>query len=118
MGLPSSACCLVGAALTGASYAPLCAAKKTVSARTPGPGGEENDARNRRSDAQPEVLDPQGKAVEGALANMGLSAVAGVRVGKRIVLEIADGVSRTRLNHKSSKLLTSCWQTRLLRPGV
>ena len=42
----------------------------------------------------PKVLDPQGKAVEGALANMGLSAVAGVRVGKRIVLEIADGVSK------------------------
>ena len=42
----------------------------------------------------PKVLDPQGKAVEGALSKMGLSAVVGVRVGKRIQLEIADGLSR------------------------
>ena len=59
----------------------------------------------------PKVLDPQGKAVEGALANMGLSAVVGVRVGKRIQLEIADGLSqeeaRLQVEEAADKLLAN-----------
>ena len=35
------------------------------------------------------VLDPQGQAVQGALAHMGFGDVSDVRVGKRIELEIA-----------------------------
>ena len=44
----------------------------------------------------PKVLDPQGKAVAGALSNMGLDAIDGVRVGKRIELEIADGLTQAQ----------------------
>ena len=59
----------------------------------------------------PKVLDPQGKGVEGALGNMGLSAVVGVRVGKRIQLEIADGLSReeaqSQVEEAADKLLAN-----------
>ena len=34
------------------------------------------------------VLDPQGQAVQGAIAHMGFAGVSDVRVGKRIELEI------------------------------
>ena len=35
------------------------------------------------------VLDPQGQAVAGALAQLGFAGVGEVRIGKRIELEIA-----------------------------
>lgn len=35
-----------------------------------------------------ELLDPQGKAVLNGLSNVGLSAIADVRVGKHITLQI------------------------------
>ena len=40
---------------------------------------------------KPEILDPQGRAVLGALGRLGLSGVADVRQGKQFVLNI-DGV--------------------------
>jgi phosphoribosylformylglycinamidine synthase subunit PurS len=39
---------------------------------------------------KPEILDPQGKAVVGALARLGFSEFAGARQGKRFELEV-DG---------------------------
>jgi len=39
---------------------------------------------------KPEILDPQGKAVAGALARLGFSEFTGVRQGKRFELEV-DG---------------------------
>ena len=39
---------------------------------------------------KPEILDPQGKAVQGALPRLGFSGVTDVRQGKRFELEI-DG---------------------------
>ncbi|GAB2534107.1 phosphoribosylformylglycinamidine synthase subunit PurS [Brachybacterium huguangmaarense] len=39
---------------------------------------------------KPEILDPQGKAVAGALPRLGFEGVASVRQGKRFELEI-DG---------------------------
>lgn len=39
---------------------------------------------------KPEILDPQGKAVQGALPRLGFSGVSEVRQGKRFELEI-DG---------------------------
>ncbi len=36
------------------------------------------------------VLDPQGKAIEGALSNMGFSEIADVRQGKYIELSIKE----------------------------
>lgn len=45
---------------------------------------------------KPEILDPQGKAVHGALPRLGFSGVTDVRQGKRFELEIEgeldDGV--------------------------
>ena len=59
----------------------------------------------------PKVLDPQGKAVSGALSNMGLDAIGGVRVGKRIELEIADGLTRdqaqAQVEEAADKLLAN-----------
>lgn len=37
-----------------------------------------------------EILDPQGKAVHGALPRLGFNAVTDVRQGKRFELEVAD----------------------------
>jgi phosphoribosylformylglycinamidine synthase subunit PurS len=37
---------------------------------------------------KPGVLDPQGKAIEGALSSMGFSGVAGVRQGKLFEIEM------------------------------
>jgi phosphoribosylformylglycinamidine synthase len=39
---------------------------------------------------KPEILDPQGKAVLGALPRLGFSGVTEVRQGKRFELEVAD----------------------------
>ena len=38
---------------------------------------------------KPEILDPQGKAVQGALPRLGFSGVTDVRQGKRFELEVA-----------------------------
>ena len=35
------------------------------------------------------VLDPQGQAVEGALGRLGFSGIGGVRVGRRIEVDVA-----------------------------
>ncbi|WP_430591996.1 phosphoribosylformylglycinamidine synthase subunit PurS [Humidisolicoccus flavus] len=40
-----------------------------------------------------EILDPQGKAVAGALLRTGHSSIAGVRIGKRFELEINGEVT-------------------------
>jgi phosphoribosylformylglycinamidine synthase PurS subunit len=42
---------------------------------------------------KPEILDPQGKAVHGALPRLGFSGVTDVRQGKRFELEIAGEVT-------------------------
>jgi phosphoribosylformylglycinamidine synthase len=39
---------------------------------------------------KPEILDPQGKAVLGALPRLGFSGVTEVRQGKRFELEVAE----------------------------
>ena len=46
---------------------------------------------------KPEILDPQGKAVEGALARLGLAGVTSVRQGKSFDLEIDGAVDESRL---------------------
>ena len=46
---------------------------------------------------KPEILDPQGKAVEGALARLGLAGVTSVRQGKSFVLEVDGEVDEPRL---------------------
>jgi len=44
---------------------------------------------------KPEILDPQGKAVHGALPRLGFSGVTDVRQGKRFELEVADTSDET-----------------------
>lgn len=42
---------------------------------------------------KPEILDPQGKAVQGALPRLGFTGVTEVRQGKRFELEIEGEVT-------------------------
>ncbi len=56
------------------------------------------------------VLDPQGKAIEGALGGLGFAGVADVRVGKVIELELAEtdaAKARAALDEMSRKLLAN-----------
>ena len=46
---------------------------------------------------KPEILDPQGKAVHGALPRLGFEGVSEVRQGKRFELELEGEVTRERL---------------------
>ncbi len=53
------------------------------------------------------VLDPQGEAVRHALGALGFDGVTGVRQGKVIELELADGTSETDVNAMCEKLLAN-----------
>jgi len=59
---------------------------------------------------KPSVLDPQGKAIEGALKSLGIGGVAGVRQGKVFDIEI-DGTDRagaeSALKQAAEKLLAN-----------
>ena len=46
---------------------------------------------------KPEILDPQGKAVQGALPRLGFEGVSEVRQGKRFELELEGEVTEERL---------------------
>ena len=46
---------------------------------------------------KPEILDPQGKAVHGALPRLGFDGVSEVRQGKRFELELEGEVTQERL---------------------
>ncbi len=46
---------------------------------------------------KPEILDPQGKAVHGALPRLGFDGVLDVRQGKRFELEFEGEVTEERL---------------------
>ena len=59
---------------------------------------------------KPEILDPQGRAVLGALGRLGLSGVDDVRQGKQFVLSIDGGVTEEKLdqiNHIAETLLSN-----------
>ncbi|MGH6948302.1 MAG: phosphoribosylformylglycinamidine synthase subunit PurS [Kiloniellales bacterium] len=56
------------------------------------------------------VLDPQGKAIEQALHQLGFAEVAGVRQGKLIEIELADDAderARDRVRAMCEKLLAN-----------
>ena len=46
---------------------------------------------------KPEILDPQGKAVHGALPRLGFHGVSDVRQGKRFELEVEGELTEDRL---------------------
>jgi phosphoribosylformylglycinamidine synthase PurS subunit len=54
-----------------------------------------------------ELLDPQGKAVMGGLANLGLTSVKDVRIGKHITLQIeaADAATAGAVADEAAKKL-------------
>ena len=53
------------------------------------------------------VLDPQGAAVKQALGTMGFDGVNGVRQGKVIELDLADGTSKADVTAMCEKLLAN-----------
>ena len=53
------------------------------------------------------VLDPQGKAIEQALAGLGFGGVDNVRAGKIFELEVADGTSDDQVDEMCRKLLAN-----------
>lgn len=58
---------------------------------------------------KPEILDPQGKAVLGALPRLGFSGVTEVRQGKRFELEVAEVTDAVlaQIDEMAEKLLSN-----------
>jgi phosphoribosylformylglycinamidine synthase len=56
---------------------------------------------------KPGVLDPQGKAIEHALAGLGFAGVEGARVGKLIELDVADTVTDDQVDAMCRQLLAN-----------
>ncbi|MGV0109584.1 MULTISPECIES: phosphoribosylformylglycinamidine synthase subunit PurS [unclassified Arthrobacter] len=59
---------------------------------------------------KPEILDPQGKAIAGALPRIGLTGFAGVRQGKRFELTVDGEVTEEVLEqarHAATTLLSN-----------
>jgi phosphoribosylformylglycinamidine synthase subunit PurS len=53
------------------------------------------------------VLDPQGEAVRHALGSLGFEGVEGVRQGKVIELDLADGTPEAEVSEMCEKLLAN-----------
>jgi len=53
------------------------------------------------------VLDPQGEAVRHALGTLGFDGVEGVRQGKVIELDLADGTDEATIEQMCEKLLAN-----------
>ena len=51
---------------------------------------------------KPEILDPQGKAVHGALDRLGVAGVAEVRQGKRFEIEFEGDLTDDRMSQMHS----------------
>ena len=59
---------------------------------------------------KPEILDPQGRAVLGALGRLGLAGVADVRQGKQFILTVDEEITAEKLaeiNHIAETLLSN-----------
>ena len=57
-----------------------------------------------------EILDPQGRAVQGALGRLGLSGVTDVRQGKQFIIELEgdlDDARRATLKELAGELLSN-----------
>lgn len=53
------------------------------------------------------VLDPQGEAVRHSLGSLGFDGVNGVRQGKVIELDLADGTTEAQIGEMCEKLLAN-----------
>ena len=56
---------------------------------------------------KPEILDPQGQAVAGALLRLGVTGVSDVRQGKHFELEVDDSVDDAELERIAETLLAN-----------
>lgn len=56
---------------------------------------------------KPEILDPQGQAILGALGRLGVAGVLSVRQGKHFELEVEDSVGEDDLRHIADTLLAN-----------
>jgi len=59
---------------------------------------------------KPEILDPQGQAVQGALGRLGFAGVTSVRQGKQFVIDVdgpADDALRSRADEMATTLLAN-----------
>lgn len=56
---------------------------------------------------KPEILDPQGQAIVGALARLGIGGVSDVRQGKHFDLEVDEGVDDETLHRLADTLLAN-----------
>jgi len=56
---------------------------------------------------KPEILDPQGKAILGALGRLGIEGISDVRQGKHFELEVDDDVSEETLHKLADTLLAN-----------
>jgi phosphoribosylformylglycinamidine synthase PurS subunit len=56
---------------------------------------------------KPEILDPQGQAVAGALPRLGVTNVSSVRIGRRIELEFDGDPEPEQLNELADRLLAN-----------
>lgn len=59
---------------------------------------------------KPEILDPQGRAVQGALGRLGLTGVTDVRQGKQFVINLegdVDSARSAKLEELAGELLSN-----------
>jgi phosphoribosylformylglycinamidine synthase PurS subunit len=56
---------------------------------------------------KPEILDPQGQAIVGALARLGINGVSEVRQGKHFELEVDDSVDDETIAKLADTLLAN-----------
>lgn len=59
---------------------------------------------------KPEILDPQGRAVQGALGRLGLEHVTSVRQGKQFVIDVdgtIDDAQLSKLHEIAGNLLSN-----------
>ena len=56
---------------------------------------------------KPEILDPQGQAIVGAIGRLGVHGVSDVRQGKHFELEVDDGVDEETIVKLADTLLAN-----------
>jgi phosphoribosylformylglycinamidine synthase len=56
---------------------------------------------------KPEILDPQGQAIVGALRRLGIAGITDVRQGKHFELEVTDSVDDETLHRLADTLLAN-----------
>ena len=56
---------------------------------------------------KPDVLDPQGKAIEHALSGLGFAGIESARVGKLIELDVADTTDDAQIDAMCRQLLAN-----------